>query len=96
MAAAGEFAGAIAEGLALRLAHGGEGVRGLEGTILVELSAGGLVSGTGVRGALSERMRRLQFEVKRANGKIVLFIDNHQAKTSTRNISMGCKRSGCS
>jgi ATP-dependent Clp protease ATP-binding subunit ClpC len=66
---------AIAEGLALRLAQGGEGVRGLEGTILVELSAGGLVSGTGVRGALSERMRRLQFEVKRANGKIVLFID---------------------
>ncbi len=66
---------AIVEGLARRLAHGGEGVRGLEGTILVELSAGGLVSGTGVRGALSERMRRLQFEVKRANGKIVLFID---------------------
>ena len=66
---------AIVEGLARRLALGGQGVRGLEGTILVELSAGGLVSGTGVRGALSERMRRLQFEVKRANGKIVLFID---------------------
>ncbi|RLB44586.1 MAG: ATP-dependent Clp protease ATP-binding subunit, partial [Deltaproteobacteria bacterium] len=66
---------AIVEGLARRLAQGGQGVRGLEGTILVELSAGGLVSGTGVRGALSERMRQLQFEVKRANGKIVLFID---------------------
>ena len=66
---------AIVEGLARRLAVGGAGVRGLEGTILVELSAGGLVSGTGVRGALSERMRRLQFEVKRANGRIVLFID---------------------
>ncbi len=66
---------AIVEGLARRLAGGGEGVHGLEGTILVELSAGGLVSGTGVRGALSERMRRLQFEVKRAKGKIVLFID---------------------
>lgn len=70
---------AIVEGLARRLAHGGEGVRGLEGTIVVELSAGGLVSGTGVRGALSERMRRLQFEVKRANGKIVLFIDEVHA-----------------
>jgi len=66
---------AIVEGLARRLAGGGEGVRGLEGTILIELSAGGLVSGTGVRGALSERLHRLQFEVKRANGKIVLFID---------------------
>ncbi len=66
---------AIVEGLARRLAGRGEGVRGLEGTILIELSAGGLVSGTGVRGALSERLHRLQFEVKRANGKIVLFID---------------------
>jgi len=66
---------AIVEGLARKLAQGGKGVRGLEGTILVELSAGGLVSGTGVRGALSERMRQLQFEVKRANGRIILFID---------------------
>ncbi|MGD8824260.1 MAG: AAA family ATPase, partial [Myxococcales bacterium] len=70
---------AIVEGLARRLSHGGAGVRGLEGTIIVELSAGALVSGTGVRGALSERMRRLQFEVKRANGKIVLFIDEVHA-----------------
>jgi ATP-dependent Clp protease ATP-binding subunit ClpC len=70
---------AIVEGLARRLALGGNGVHGLEGTILVELSAGGLVSGTGVRGALSERMRQLQFEVKRADGKIVLFIDEVHA-----------------
>ena len=70
---------AIVEGLARRLALGGDGVQGLEGTIIVELSAGGLVSGTGVRGALSERMRRLQFEVKRADGKIVLFIDEVHA-----------------
>ncbi len=70
---------AIVEGLARKVARGGEGVRGLEGTILVELSAGALVSGTGVRGALSERMRRLQFEVKRAKGRIVLFIDEVHA-----------------
>jgi ATP-dependent Clp protease ATP-binding subunit ClpC len=70
---------AIVEGLARRLAMGGDGVRGLEGTIVIELSAGGLVSGTGVRGALSERMRRLQFEVKRGEGKIVLFIDEVHA-----------------
>jgi ATP-dependent Clp protease ATP-binding subunit ClpC len=70
---------AIVEGLARRIAKGGAGVRGLEGTIVVELSAGGLVSGTGVRGALSERMRRLQFEVKRADGKIILFIDEVHA-----------------
>jgi len=70
---------AIVEGLARKIARGGEGVRGLEGTILVELSAGAMVSGTGVRGALSERMRRLQFEVKRAKGRIVLFIDEVHA-----------------
>lgn len=70
---------AIVEGLALKIALGGEGVQGLEGTILVELSAGGMVSGTGVRGALSERMRRLQFEVKRGKGRIVLFIDEVHA-----------------
>ena len=70
---------AIVEGLARKLALGGEGVLGLEGTILIELSAGGLVCGTGVRGALSERMRRLQFEVKRAKGRIVLFIDEIHA-----------------
>ncbi len=70
---------AIVEGLARRLADGGKGVRGLEKTILIELSAGALVSGTGVRGALSERMRRLQFEVKRAKGRIVLFIDEVHA-----------------
>ncbi len=70
---------AIVEGLARRIACGGKGVRGLEDTILIELSAGALVSGTGVRGALSERMQRLQFEVKRANGKIVLFIDEVHA-----------------
>ncbi|MEM8609512.1 MAG: ATP-dependent Clp protease ATP-binding subunit [Myxococcota bacterium] len=70
---------AIVEGLARKIALGGLGVRGLEDTIVVELSAGGLVSGTGVRGALSERMRRLQFEVKRAKGRIVLFIDEVHA-----------------
>lgn len=70
---------AIVEGLARKIALGGLGVRGLEGTVVVELSAGGLVSGTGVRGALSERIRRLQFEVKRANGRIVLFIDEVHA-----------------
>ncbi|MEM7434151.1 MAG: ATP-dependent Clp protease ATP-binding subunit [Myxococcota bacterium] len=70
---------AIVEGLARKIADGGVGVRGLEGTVIVELSAGGLVSGTGVRGALSERIRRLQFEVKRAKGRIVLFIDEVHA-----------------
>ena len=66
---------AVVEGLALRLASGGEGVRGLDGRIVIEISAGALVSGTGVRGALAERMRQLREEVASGEGRVTLFID---------------------
>jgi len=70
---------AIVEGLALRIARGREkrvlaGV-GLDGRILIELSAGSLVSGTGVRGALAERVRQLRAEIARAEGRVLLFLD---------------------
>ncbi len=67
---------AIVEGLAQRLA---QGVKGLEGRIVLEVSAGSLVSGTGVRGALSEKLRRLRDEVLQSGGRIVLFIDEIHA-----------------
>ena len=70
---------AIVEGLALRLAEGGEGVRGLEGRVVVEISAGALVSGTGVRGALADRMQRLRDEVLASEGRVLLFIDEIHA-----------------
>ncbi|MEM9074381.1 MAG: ATP-dependent Clp protease ATP-binding subunit, partial [Myxococcota bacterium] len=70
---------AIVEGLAQRLA---EGVRGLEGRIVLEISAGALVSGTGVRGALSEKLRRLRDEVAQSGGRVVLFIDEIHAIVS--------------
>ncbi len=70
---------AIVEGLAQRLAAG---VRGLEGRVVLEVSAGGLVSGTGVRGALSEKLRRLREEVLQSNGRVVLFIDEIHAVVS--------------
>ncbi len=66
---------AIVEGLALRIATGGAGVKGLEELTLVEISAGGLVSGTGIRGALSDRLRQLRAEVQQAGGRLILFID---------------------
>ena len=47
---------AIAEGLALRLLA--ETAQGMRGRLLIEVSAGGLVSGTSVRGALSEKHRQ--------------------------------------
>ncbi|MCB9594347.1 MAG: ATP-dependent Clp protease ATP-binding subunit [Sandaracinaceae bacterium] len=63
---------AIVEGLALRLAKGSER---LSDRVLIEVSAGSLVSGTGVRGALAEKLRQLRQEIARADGKILLFLD---------------------
>ncbi|MGB0678857.1 MAG: AAA family ATPase, partial [Polyangiales bacterium] len=66
---------AVVEGLAHSLAQGGAGVRGLEQTLLIELSVGALLAGTGVRGAVGERLRRLRQELATAPGRVVLFID---------------------
>jgi ATP-dependent Clp protease ATP-binding subunit ClpC len=64
---------AIVEGLALRLAEQGDH-EALADRVLVELSAGALLSGTGVRGALAQRLDALCAEVAE-HGRIVLFID---------------------
>ncbi len=67
---------AVVEGLALRLAKGDER---LSDRVLIEISAGALVSGTGVRGALAEKIAQLRQEVARADGKILLFLDEIHA-----------------
>ena len=64
---------AIVEGVALALVAGR--ARGLEGRVLIELSPAALVSGTGVRGALSERLQTLTSEIARARGRVIVFID---------------------
>ncbi len=46
------------------------------GRVLVKLGASGLVGGTGVRGALGERLIALRQEMERADGRIVLFFDD--------------------
>jgi ATP-dependent Clp protease ATP-binding subunit ClpC len=66
----------LAHALALALANGK--APGMPGKILIEVSAGALVSGTSVRGALAERVRRLQTEVTRA-GNVLLFLDDVHA-----------------
>jgi ATP-dependent Clp protease ATP-binding subunit ClpC len=71
---------AIVEGLALRLVGDGE-----ESRVLIELSAGSLVSGTGVRGALSDKVARLRREVKASAGRVLLFIDEIHALLSQGN-----------
>jgi ATP-dependent Clp protease ATP-binding subunit ClpC len=70
---------AVVEALALRLAAGGPGVRGQEGRLLVELTAGSLVSGTGVRGALADRLRQIREEITEADGRVILFLDEVHA-----------------
>ena len=67
---------AIVEGLALRLVKGDER---LSDRVVIEVSAGALVSGTGIRGALAEKLKQLREEVARADGKILLFLDEIHA-----------------
>ncbi len=58
---------AIVEGLAQRMLGGDR--------ILLELDVSGLVAGTQLRGSFSERLIGIKDEVKRAGGRVVVFID---------------------
>jgi len=46
------------------------------GRIIVKMGITGLMGGTGVRGALGERLITLRTEVERADGRIILFLDD--------------------
>jgi ATP-dependent Clp protease ATP-binding subunit ClpC len=71
---------AIVEGLAVALAAAPSP---LGDRVLIELSAGSLVSGTGVRGALSKKIAALSDEVERLEGRVILFIDEIHAVIGT-------------
>lgn len=65
---------AIAEGLAVRMAQG-DVPESLKDKELVSLDLGALVAGTKYRGEFEERLKNILKEMERANGKIILFID---------------------
>src|SRR4051812_45386548 len=65
---------AIAEGLALRLA-GGEVPDTLRGARLVALDLAGLVAGSQYRGQFEARLKAVLDELEKAEGQVVLFID---------------------
>ena len=65
---------AIAEGLAGRMAAG-DVPESLKGKELLSLDLGLLIAGTKYRGEFEERMKSVMKEVERAEGKVVLFVD---------------------
>lgn len=65
---------AIAEGLAQRIASG-DVPEPLRNKRLVALDLAGLVAGTKYRGEFEERMKRVMEEIRAAQGRIILFID---------------------
>ncbi len=65
---------AIAEGLALRIVSG-DIPDLLLGKRLIALDMAGLVAGTKYRGEFEERMKKVMEEVRKAEGQVILFID---------------------
>ncbi|MEZ4430793.1 MAG: ATP-dependent Clp protease ATP-binding subunit [bacterium] len=69
---------AIVEGMAHKLAveHARRGeAPGAPERVIIQVDVGAIVAGTHLRGALAERLRGLQDEVRRAAGRVVVFID---------------------
>ncbi len=65
---------AVVEGLANRIAKG-DVSESLKDKEIVSLDIGSLLAGTKYRGEFEERVRNILKEVERAEGKIILFID---------------------
>ncbi|NBD74092.1 AAA domain-containing protein [Patescibacteria group bacterium] len=65
---------AIAEGLAQRMASG-DVPESLKGKELLMLDLGLLIAGTKYRGEFEERLKGIMKEIERAEGRVVLFID---------------------
>jgi len=65
---------AIAEGLALRIVRG-DVPEGLKECTIFSLDMGALVAGAKYRGEFEERLKAVLQEIKKSDGRIILFID---------------------
>lgn len=65
---------AVVEGLAIRMAKG-DVPESLKDKDLVSLDLGALIAGTKYRGEFEDRLKKIMKEIKNAEGKIILFID---------------------
>ena len=65
---------AIAEGLALRIVRG-DVPEGLKNCTIFSLDMGSLVAGAKYRGEFEERLKAVLQEIKKSEGRIILFID---------------------
>ena len=65
---------AIAEGLALRIGRG-DVPEGLKDKTIFALDMGALIAGAKFRGEFEERLKAVLNEIKKSQGKIILFID---------------------
>ncbi len=70
---------AIVEGLAEIIVHQPHLVPALEGKIIIELNMTSIMAGTQLRGALTEKLNGIKEEVRKAQGKVIVFFDEiHQ------------------
>lgn len=68
---------ALAEGLAHRFAK--DFAAGKPSRILVEITPGAMLAGTGVRGSIAEKIQRLRSEIALSEGRVLLFFDDLHA-----------------
>ncbi len=66
---------AIAEGIAHRLVDEEQAHGRVPQRVIVQVDVGAILAGTHLRGSLAERLRGLQDEVRRADGAVIIFID---------------------